>query len=315
MGSRGRPLRLRWLLNALLDQTLEQSRWEVLVGHDLADGETHEVLASHPLGEAGSLRWRELGPDAASDCANRNAALAMARGRLVVLTRDVCRPPVNWLKNVLEAAQRHPGAVIQGPVVPDPEEYAILRSSHPRTQSFVTVPRVWGEASNIVYPRDLLLRLGGFDAELRSASEADLISRARVAGADYVGELAMTTCHCVQEGSVTDCWRAAWKSSDLAGLLKRHPGLRGQYTLGAFASVTHAWLPLALIGIASMPKNRRLGALVLPWALGAVRAGRHGTVFHRYRRRLLQLPALATIEVVEMTALARGSVRRRTLLL
>jgi Glycosyl transferase family 2 len=57
--SHDRPLRLRWLLNALEDQT--HHAFEVIVVHDSGD-ETEAVLRDHPLARAGVLRHRRLDP-------------------------------------------------------------------------------------------------------------------------------------------------------------------------------------------------------------------------------------------------------------
>ena len=61
VASHDRPLRLRWLLNALADQTLERGRWEVAVGHDCSGAareETERLLGDHPLAHEG-VRGRE----------------------------------------------------------------------------------------------------------------------------------------------------------------------------------------------------------------------------------------------------------------
>src|SRR3954454_23522674 len=54
--SHDRPLRLRWLLNALEEQTLPRERWEAVVVHDSSDPRTEELLRTHPLAAAGVLR-------------------------------------------------------------------------------------------------------------------------------------------------------------------------------------------------------------------------------------------------------------------
>src|SRR3954469_19318333 len=60
--SHNRPLRLRWLLNALEEQDLERDRWEVIVCHDSTGPETEELLRTHPLAQAGVLRHITVAP-------------------------------------------------------------------------------------------------------------------------------------------------------------------------------------------------------------------------------------------------------------
>ena len=91
--SHDRPLRLRWLLNALAEQTLARDRFEVVVGHDSSGAETAELLATHPLAEAGVLRSVALRPGTAPPGRNRNAAWREARAPVIAFTDDDCRPP------------------------------------------------------------------------------------------------------------------------------------------------------------------------------------------------------------------------------
>src|SRR3954468_16803872 len=63
--SHDRPLRLRWLLNALEEQSLPAGEWEVVVGHDSSGPETDELLRTHPLATAGTLRHVTLPPGSA----------------------------------------------------------------------------------------------------------------------------------------------------------------------------------------------------------------------------------------------------------
>ncbi len=49
VASHDRPYRLRWLLNALEEQTLDRDRWEVIVAHDSRGPETEALLREHPL--------------------------------------------------------------------------------------------------------------------------------------------------------------------------------------------------------------------------------------------------------------------------
>src|SRR3954447_9385248 len=122
IASHDRPVRLRWLLNALEEQTLAPERFDVGVGHDSHDPETETLLHSHPLTEAGRLRSVRLPAGSAPPGRNRNAALGLVGAPLVVFTDDDCRPPPEWLERALVAAHRHPGAIVQGTTRPDPDE-------------------------------------------------------------------------------------------------------------------------------------------------------------------------------------------------
>jgi hypothetical protein len=313
-----RPVRLRWLLNALAEQTLDRSRWEVIVGHD-GGSDTERVVREHPLAQAAVLRSTQQPTGTAPPGRNRNAALALARAPLVVFTDDDCRPPPEWLERVLDAARHHPGAVIQGSVISDPEEAAMLRSPYPRTQQYLDVPRVWGECANIVYPRELLERLGGFEQEdWQSGEDTDLLLRARAAGAEYVGDTGMQTRHAVEEGWLLGQLRGASRCRDTPALVARHPELREHFLARVFWKKTHAWLLLGALAATTAAARRPPGSAALAIAAAvpyaAARPWRGGGPRGRLRH-LAELPGWALVDLAELLVLARASAGARTVVL
>src|SRR3954452_18369501 len=82
VASHDRPLRLRWLLNALEVQTLPTERWEIVVGHDSNGPETEELLRTHPLAAAGVLRHVTLPPGSAPPGRDPHAARREPQRRL-----------------------------------------------------------------------------------------------------------------------------------------------------------------------------------------------------------------------------------------
>jgi GT2 family glycosyltransferase len=312
--SHDRPLRLRWLLNALEEQTLGRDRFEVVVAHDSSGPETEELLRDHPLAAAGTLRHLtfEPGPGPA---AKRNAAWRAATAPLVAFTDDDCRPPPEWLERLVDAAAAFPGAVIQGATLPDPdEEHLVQAAPHVDTQRIVP-PSPWAQTCNIAYPRELLERVGGFDETfpLAAGEDTDLAIRACETGAPYVGARDAVTYHAVHALSLAKVVRARWRWQHLAYLVKRRPEVREHYPLWAFWKPAHVWLPFAVAGLVLRRRRPGAGLLALPWVLhslpdrGASPRGR--------LRALSELPARAVVDGAEMAALARGSLRWRTFLL
>ena len=312
--SHDRPLRLRWLLNALEEQTLERGCFEVVVAHDSREPETERLLREHPLAAGGTLRHLSFEPGP-GPAAKRNAGWRAARAPLVAFTDDDCRPPPEWLERALDAARAAPGAIVQGATLPDPDEEHLVRAApHVDTQRIVP-PTPWAQTSNIVYPRELLERVGGFDESfpLAAGEDTDLALRATATGAPHVGARDVVTYHAVHPLSLPALVRARWRWQHLAYLVKRQPGVRRHFPMWVFWKRTHVWLPLALAG--AVLRRRRPGAalLALPWAIhsmpdrGADPRGR--------LRALSELPGRAIVDGAEMAALARGSVRWRTFLL
>ena len=295
--SHARPLRLRWLLNALEEQTLPRDDFEVVVVHDSG----YDFVDAHPL------RPRELRVGPCGPAAKRNAGWRATEAPFVAFTDDDCRPPPEWLERALAAAR--PDAVVQGATRPDPDELALVRAPHHRTVT-VEPPTPEAQTCNIVYPRAALERLGGFDETLGTigGEDVDLAHRAQRAGLPLVAAPEVLTFHAVEVLGLPRRLAFAWRWRDLPALVRRHPALRRHATLGVFWKPRHAWLALALAGLAA-----RRPLLALPWARAALPS--YGPSARGRLRAVSELPGQAAVDLVETAALARGSLRHRTLFL
>jgi glycosyltransferase involved in cell wall biosynthesis len=311
--SHDRPVRLRWLLNALEQQTLDSNRWEVVVSHDSRGPETERLLRSHPLARAGMLRHVTLPPGSAPPGANRNAAWKLARAPLVAFSDDDCRPPSDWLAKALAAAERHPGAIVQGRTVPDPDEERRRRGPHSRSQNIMP-PVPWAQACNILYPRAELERSGGFDDALHSGEDAELAWRLREHGVPYVGAPEVLTFHAVEDSLLPGRLRSIPRWSDVAAVVKRHPAARADFPLWIFWKRTHVWLPLAVVGAVRGRRRPVHSLLAVPWLVHTL-PRQYGNGPRGRFRALAELPSRALIDLAEFLVLARGSAKHRTLFL
>lgn len=312
--TRDRSVRLRWLLNALADQTIAPDCFEVVVANGSRRTETSEVLRQHRLAECGVVR--ELPTGLVSLPVQRDLAWRASRGPLIAFTDDDCRPAPDWLARGLEAAARFPGAVLQGRTLPDPEEVEILHHApHARTQH-IEPPTVWAQTCNIVYPRSVLEAVNGFD--IRSPAnfagdDTDLALRAIGSGAEYRAVPEMLTYHAVHDGTLLDRIRSGWRWGELPYLIKHHPQLRENLPLGFFWKTSHAKLALGLLGVLSAARVPPALLLWLPWAVES--APDYSSSARGRLRSVLELPGHAVIDLAEMVSLLRGSIRHRTLLL
>lgn len=311
--SRGRPVRLRWMLNAFAEQTIDPDQFEVIVARDDADQDTRRVLETHILRATGGLREVAFPAHSLTRGAGRNAAWRVARAPLVLFTDDDCRPAVDWVARALTAADEHPGAILQGRTLPDPDEDATLFGA-PWALSHVILPVTpWAQTCNIVYTRDLLERLGGFDEQMRVGEDADLAARARRAGAVIVGAPQLLAFHAVEDHFLLGAIGSQGRSRDLAVLVKRNPELRRSLLLGVWWKPEHAAFAAALCGLAARRRGRWAMGLSVPWiALSMRHRGRdaRGVV-----RAISELPGHAAICAAEIAVLASGSLRERTLIL
>ncbi|MBI5104897.1 MAG: glycosyltransferase [Solirubrobacterales bacterium] len=292
--SHARPVRLRWCLDALARQTVPA---EVIVVCD--DPEPPEV------GEG--VRLIRLPPGTGTAPVQRNAGWRAASGALVAFTDDDCRPEPAWLEHLLAAYED--GAVVQGRTIPDPDEAHLLaRSPRARTLA-VDPPGAWGQTANILYPKDLLERLGGFDERFHSAGEdADLLQRALGRGARQVAARDAVVRHAVETPTLAEQLQSLKRWEAVPALVRRHPQLRDGMPLRVFWKHHHATLALALRGAAA-----KRPALALPWLAQA--APRYGWDARGRARSVAELPAQALLDATEMAIVARGAVKARTPLL
>ncbi|WP_354702342.1 hypothetical protein DSM112329_02699 [Paraconexibacter sp. AEG42_29] len=320
--SHDRPLRLRWLLNALADQTLDRDAFEVIVAHDSRGPETDALLAAHPLTAAGVLRALAFDAGTAGPAQKRNAAWRAARAPHVLFTDDDCRPPREWLEHALAAVRARPDAIVQGPTQIDPDELVVkLHAPHARTQVVELVggqASIWAQTCNIAYPRAVLAACDGFDDALPVAAgeDTDLAWRAREQGVEMVGAPAMLTFHCVEPATLVARARESWRWQHLPYLTRKHPEIRRSYAGGGwFWKPQHTKVPFLLLAATLLLRGRPAAALVatVPWAAGSMPG--YGSSWRGRARAVSELPGSAVLDVVEVAALARGSVRHRSLLL
>jgi glycosyltransferase involved in cell wall biosynthesis len=298
VATRDRAERLAALLESLDAQTFQD--FDLVVVDDGSVDGTGEALAGVP-----SIRHeRPLGPSA-----SRNAGWRAAESPYVAFIDDDCVASPGWLEALVAAA--HPRAVVQGPVEPMPSERDRLG---PFSRS-LWVERLgpWFQAANVLYPRALLERLGGFDADAfpHAGEDCDLAWRAFAEGAEAVWAPDARVQHAVNELGPVGSLRLAVRWSEAVRLVRRHPQLRGEaLTYGVFWKGSHYLLFRTLLALA-LPRLPRLVRLWLaaPYARHLLLRGRHDG------GGPLAAPWYALYDLVELAAVARGAVRSRTLVI
>lgn len=265
--TRNRAARLARLLASLQAQTLDADRFEVAVVDDGSEDGTSELLRREAESAAFALsaerRSRGLGL-----AALRNVGWRGINARLVAFVDDDCEADPVWLEQCIVAAERSPGVVIQGRTAPIERELGRI-GPLARTKRIESAGP-WYQTCNIVYPRDLLERLGGFDASYEVAGEdTDLAWRAIEAGAHVEYAPAAVVRHAVERIGVSGWLRIAARERVLARVFADHPALRAEVArLGVFKGEQHAALALALLGLAFGRRFAPAVALAGPYAVG-----------------------------------------------
>jgi glycosyltransferase involved in cell wall biosynthesis len=306
--TRDRPERLARLLEGLRGQSLDRARFEVVVVDDGSGPSTAAVLARART-RASELTIRvERHPRARGPAAARNTGWRAAAAQLIAFTDDDCLPAPDWLRSALGACAAHPGAIVQGRTLPDPDEWPGQRLM--ARVIVVDRPGAQYASCNIVYPRELLARLGGFDESYGpgpTAEDTDLAWRAIEAGHRTAFASDVLVFHAVERIGVRGMLRSAGRWGGAVRVFADHPQTRTMLYRHRWWNVWHYLLWRSLLSLAGPAWLRRL--LV----------ARHLAQLHRRARDgaahgadwAWAIPFLLAYDTVECVAVARGAVRHR----
>ena len=305
--SHGRAERLVRLLEALEGQTCARDRYEVVVCHDYAPGH---------LPSNGGIREVVISHGSGGPALQRNRAWRAGAAPLVAFIDDDCRPAPDWLESLLRAADANPGAIVEGRTAPDPEEVHLLQRAHSRTQE-IDPPSVHAQTCNILYPRPLLERVGGFDEQAfpMAGEDTDLMLRSLAAGARHAGAPEALVWHAVDPGSLRGRLRTLPRWQNIVLLTRRHRSVRSTLPLRLFWKPSHVRVVPALAGIGLAAATRRPHWLwlVLPWF--RIRGCRYGTTPRAIAASTRDTGGRLLIDTTELVMMLRGSWRYRTLML
>ena len=307
IASHGRALRLRWLLNALAEQSLGGD-WEVVVVHDYDAKDADRIIGDHPLSAQGRLRSSAIEPGTGSPARQRNIGWRLARGELIAFIDDDCRPEPGWLESLVAGA-KDPDLIVQGRTRPDPYESAILAAPHVRTMTIDPVGP-YAQTCNILYPYRTLERLEGFDEVAVTGEDVDLSLRARADGASVVAAPKAIVNHAVESHSLPGIVRQNLKWRHLSYLVKRHPEFRTELTAGVFWDRQHLLTSLAITGLACSTADRRALLLAAPYLSSSL--GRRGRSPRQRAVALVEVPGQFVRQAAEVAGMVSGALRHRT---
>jgi glycosyltransferase involved in cell wall biosynthesis len=306
VATRDRPEHLRRLVDSLAEQSLEPSRFEVIV---VDDASAADPLPGEP---PDGVRLRLIRhPASRGPAAARNTGWRSAGAPVIAFTDDDCVATPGWLEAVLAEAGRNGEAIVQGRTEPaDPSQVRPLS----KTMEVSGLNGLF-ETCNVAYPRALLERIGGFDEQFRHAcgEDVDLASRAIAAGGRPAFSGDAVVRHAVHQPRLRDTLRSTVKWTDAVRALKLNPEMRAILHQRVFWKPTHPRLLLAAAGALIAARTRRPG-------LAAVAAAPY---LAHYRRvyggstsaAARSLPAHVAVDACEIGTMVAGSVRHRTLML
>jgi glycosyltransferase involved in cell wall biosynthesis len=171
------PAGLKVTLESLVQQNLDNNRYEIVVGNDGGDPETGRLCDSM------GVKHVDLTPNQGSYAA-RNAALTLSRGECIAfIDADIFAPP-DWLKKGIDGlsnADYCGGKVdINDEMLKTPAHYYEYISAFDNRASIKKYS--YAPTANVFVKRSVLTRIGGFDHRLQSGGDAEFGSRVRSSG-------------------------------------------------------------------------------------------------------------------------------------
>jgi GT2 family glycosyltransferase len=294
--------RLFRLLAALEAQTVAPD--EVFISVDGSTDGTVEALEAYD----GPLPLTVIVDAAGGPAKARNRAWTRATRELIAFTDDDCEPTPGWLEALLKAYAVRPGAIVQGRTLPNPAE---AHESGPFSRSLeINGLSPHFETANVLYPRAVLERLGGFDEQFSIANEdTDLGQRALKLGVDAVFAADALVHHAVHQKGAKQTLKDTFRATDCVRAYRDYPALREHLHERVYFHPSHPLLAQAAAAAVLSRKRPALALFALPYAAHLARRCRlMGAPLHA-------APFLALRDSVEVAAVLRGSVRHRTLVL
>lgn len=297
-----RPGGVRRLVGALAAQDLEPERWEAIVVDDASGEDTAAALDDVVARSECNIRAVHLDRNGGPARA-RNEGTLLAAAPVVAFIDDDCVPEPGWLRAMLGAFERNPElGVVQG-LVRRPDggagPWTLFRE--------ITWETPWFEGCNIAYRRDVLLRAGGFDEEIRWYGEDTSLGWKVVeGGAERDFEPGAAVTHDLEERGLGWRIRHGWLEQNLVELALRHPGLRRSAFWRPWAfRPSDAAAALAVVGALAARRRRPSLLLVLPYLV----------VRRLPWRRPRVAAGLVAIDAAQLAGHLAGSLRRRTVVL
>ena len=212
------------LVAALEAQTLPRERFEVLIVDNGSDDDTPAVLSDLAARTTVNLRPLRI-EDNHGPAPARNLGWRQAAAPYVAFTDDDCVPRPDWLEQALNASVATPDlGVLQGATL-RPEGVARYGPNTVYRETLTRSP--YFEGCNLVFPKAVLERTGGFDETYHFGGEDTAAGWSAIEGGGrWVFDETCAVEHDVVERPLKWHLMMAWREGNLVDVAMRHPQLR-----------------------------------------------------------------------------------------
>jgi glycosyltransferase involved in cell wall biosynthesis len=249
--------------------------------------------------------------------AARNAGWRAGRGTLIAFTDDDCTPDAGWLAAL--CARAGDADIVQGRTVPRPDQLA-NHGPFGRTMQ-VDWEEGYYETCNVLYRREWLERLQGFDESFRYpyGEDTDLAWRAKELGAKTVFVDDAIVLHEIWPSRYRAYLRDIRRREGMVMLFSKHPDLRGHIGMGVLYRPGHLESVMAAAGLGLLAADVRSPTR---WAIAAGLGARYAWACRKARHRphrkvdwIAVVPLTFFADLYDTAVMARASIKYRTLLL
>jgi glycosyltransferase involved in cell wall biosynthesis len=306
--TRDRRERLAAMLKSLEAQTYGTDHFEVVVIDDGSRDGTTELLEE--AAQSGRLRLRyAVQEQSGGPAAARNRGWRMAEAPLIAFTDDDCVTTPGWLEALVSAEGGAHNVIVQGPTRPNPDEVERL-SAYAKTVN-VSGPTPHFETCNVLYPRAVLERVGGFDESYPAPAgeDSDLGIRSLQAGALRAFADDAVVYHAVHERRPAEGLKDALLATAGVQSYKVNPALREHLSHGVFYDRSHPLLLQSAYALWLARRAPAAAAFAAPYAFNLRSRCRAAGV------PLSEAPYFIAYDVVQLAATVRGAIRHRTFIL
>ena len=280
-----RPGLLEGVVRALEQQTIDPSRYEVLIVDDASDDDTAATLQDLAARTTVDLRpviaERNGGPASA-----RNIGWRASSAPIIAFTDDDCVVEPGWLEHGLRQMELQPAVgILQGRTLRPTEPYD--ETAHTVAREILQ-PSAWFEGCNLFIRREALEAVGGFDDSINLpwGEDTELGWAILEAGYERGYDQDAIVRHELAERSLKWHLKFSYREAHLVRIARAHPRLRTEGFWRPWSVHPHSALfVLGAAGTVGAVRWRPLLVLWLPW-LWFRRPSRYP--FHPYPLRLAE---------------------------